>query len=108
MGNVSIKTSPTGAALEQILDNWLDSVWMDIARTATGRRVRRPLWAGFSEHLKKKRRKKRRKLSSTVILLRKIMLRTISKITMAGKRSLMPGSFIRTKRDPEDRTNMLL
>ena len=36
MGNVSIKTSPTGAALEQILDNWLDSVWMDIARTATG------------------------------------------------------------------------
>lgn len=36
MGNVSIKTSPTGVTLEQILDNWLDSVWMDIARTARG------------------------------------------------------------------------
>lgn len=34
MGNVSIKTSPTGAALEKILDNWLNSIWMEVAKNA--------------------------------------------------------------------------
>lgn len=36
MGNVSIKTSPTGAALEKILDNWLNSIWMEVAKNAAG------------------------------------------------------------------------
>ncbi len=36
MANISIKTSPTGAALEKILDNWLNSIWMEVARNSVG------------------------------------------------------------------------
>ena len=36
MGNISIKTSPTGAALEKILDNWLNSIWMEVAKNSAG------------------------------------------------------------------------
>lgn len=36
MGNISIKTSPTGVALEKILDNWLNSMWIEVARNSAG------------------------------------------------------------------------
>lgn len=36
MGNISVKTSPTGAALEKILDNWLNSIWMEVAKNSVG------------------------------------------------------------------------
>ena len=36
MGNISINTSPTGAALEKILDNWLNSIWMEVAKNMAG------------------------------------------------------------------------
>lgn len=36
MCNISIKTSPTGGALEKILDNWLNSMWMESAKDFAG------------------------------------------------------------------------
>ena len=32
MRNLSIKTSPTGGALEKVLDNWMDSMWVEAAK----------------------------------------------------------------------------
>ena len=36
MKNLSVKTSPEGGALEKILDNWLDVMWMEAAQKITG------------------------------------------------------------------------
>lgn len=36
MCNICIKSSPTGAALDKILDGWLNQVWMDIAMSVSG------------------------------------------------------------------------
>lgn len=36
MKNLSIKTSPEGGALALILDNWIDSMWMEAAKSISG------------------------------------------------------------------------
>lgn len=36
MKNLSIKTSPEGGALAIILDNWIDSMWMEAAKSISG------------------------------------------------------------------------
>ena len=35
MGNISSKTTPTGGGLEKILDNWMDSMWVEVAKSMT-------------------------------------------------------------------------
>ena len=36
MANISIKSSPTGGALDKILNNWMNSMWMEAAQKAGG------------------------------------------------------------------------
>lgn len=36
LGNMCIKSSPTGAGLEKILDGWINGVWMEVAQAMSG------------------------------------------------------------------------